>query len=185
VTSAALAPDAVVELCAFQVGDEEYLIDIHRIREILQLVPITPVPAAPPFVEGVADLRGEVIPVVDVRKRLGLEPRGGVGGKLLVVNVGGQMLGLLVDAVVEVVRTTRSRIGPPPALVTGGARLFLGVCGAGKGTRAPATDPQRAAPASRGAAPAKLRLLLNVKALLTPGPLMASPGDAPEGTKPP
>ena len=66
--------DPVVELCAFRVGDEEYVIDLRRVREILNLTEITAVPKAPEGIEGVMNVRGHVIPVVDVRKRLGVVP---------------------------------------------------------------------------------------------------------------
>ena len=153
--------DGVVELCAFRVGEEEYVIDLRRIREILQPTPITPVPRAPEGIEGVMNVRGEVIAVVDVRKRLGLIPRAGGRSKVLVVDIAGRVLGLIVDGVIEVVRTTRAAIGPSP-LIASGPRLFLGVCGArearsGASSRVPA-----------GRAPRRLRLLLNVKALLEP-----------------
>lgn len=149
--------DHLVELCAFRVGSEEYVIDLRRIREILQPLPVTPIPRSPEFLEGVMNLRGEAIPVVDVRKRLGT-PAASARPKVLVVNVAGRLLGLLVDAVSEVVRIPRSAIGPPPLLAAAGPRLFLGVCGA----------RDRHAGAPPGGAPERLRLLLNVKALLEP-----------------
>jgi len=154
--------DPIIELCVFRVGEEEYAIDLRRMREILQPLPITPVPRAPEFVEGVVNLRGEVIPVVDVRKRLGLPARPGGRPKVLVVNVAGRVLGLVVDGVSGVIRLARSAIGPPPPLLAAsGARLFLGVCGAGEGRGGSGR-------AARGPAPQRLRLLLNVKALLLP-----------------
>ena len=152
------------ELCVFRVGEEEYAIDLRRIREILQPLPVTPVPRAPEFIEGVMDLRGEVVPVVDVRERLGLALRPvGDKAKLLVVNVAGRVLALRVDAVLEVVRLPRSGIGPPPPLLlAGGPRLFLGVC-RGREQR-PGARHGGLRPTSQ-----RLRLLLNVKALLEPG----------------
>ncbi len=159
----AVAPGDAVELCAFRVGEEEYVIDLRRVREILHAGPITAVPRAPEGIEGVMNVRGNVIPVVDVRKRLRVEPRPGSRPKVLVVQVAGRVLGLVVDAVVEVVRTTRSAIGPPPVSIAG-ARLFLGVCGA-----------REARPTGvRLRSVRKLRLLLNVKALLEPD----APADA-------
>jgi chemotaxis signal transduction protein len=117
-------------------------------------------------VDGVVNLRGEVIPVVDVRKRLGLCPRPGARAKVLVVDVAGRTLGLVVDGVSEVVRLPRSDIGPPPVLVAAaGPRLFLGVCGVGGERRAPGSAGTRAP--VKGA-PERLRLLLNVKALFEP-----------------
>jgi purine-binding chemotaxis protein CheW len=159
--------DAPAQLCTFRVAGEDYAIDIMRVREIISPLPVTPVPRAPPFVEGVFRLRGEVIPVLDVRKRFGL-PAGAATRKTkyLIVNVAGRRLGLIVDEVCEVLRLRRGEIRPAPALVgDGGPRFFLGVCGgdgAGAGGR------------RGGAGPSRLRLLLNVKALLDP----AIPGEA-------
>jgi purine-binding chemotaxis protein CheW len=169
--------DPVVELCAFRVGDEEYVLDVRRVREIVQPLPVLPVPRAPEWMEGVVNLRGEVVPVLDVRRRLGLPaaPRTR-RTKLLVVTVGGRVIALLVDGVSEVVRVARSGIGPPPGVATGGARLFLGVCGARGTAPRPGREDE-----GRTAAP-RLRLLLNVKALLEPVPLApaaAPPPDAP------
>jgi len=154
-----------VQLCTFRIGGEDYALDIMRVKEIIQPQPITPVPRAPAFVEGVVRLRGEVIPVVDVRKRFGLAPAPATRKtKFLVVQVAGRRLGLVVDEVCEVLRLARADIRPPPLLVgLEGPRFFLGVCGgdvAGGGRR--------------GAAAGRMRLLLNVKALLDP----AQPGEA-------
>lgn len=148
-------PDAErVQLCTFRVGGEDYALDIMRVREVIHPLPVTPVPRAPVFVEGVARLRGDVVPVVDVRKRFGLPaspptPR----TRFLVVVVGRRRLALVVDEVCEVVRLPRSAIRPAPALVRLDApRFFLGVCGG----------------PDRHGGPERLRLLLNVKALLEP-----------------
>jgi purine-binding chemotaxis protein CheW len=148
--------DPLAQLCTFRIGGEDYAIDIMRVREILHPLPITPVPRAPPFVEGVFRLRGDVIPVVDVRKRLALPPGAGTRkSRFLVVNVAGRRIALVVDEVREVLRLPRSEIRPAPSLGTTGPRFFLGVCGG-----------ERSGPA--------LRLLLNVKALLDP----SIPGEA-------
>ncbi len=162
----AAPPSQVVELCAFRVGSEEYVLDLRRIREILQPLPVTPIPRGPEFLEGVMNLRGEAIPVVDVRKRLGAAPSS-ARPKVLVGNVAGRLLGLLVDAVSEVLRIPRSAIGPPP-LLAAGPRLFLGVCGA--------RERHAASPPGAGARE-RLRLLLNVKALLEPAAPAAAPRD--------
>jgi purine-binding chemotaxis protein CheW len=179
--------DALVELCAFLVGQEEYVLDIRRIREIVQPLPVTAVPRAPAWMEGVIDLRGEVLPLLDVRKRLGLAPRtSSRRAKILVVNVAGRVLGLLVDGVSEVVRIPRSAIGPPPALMpaAGGARLFLGVVGsrAAAGQVRPGRSsrpaPARVGRGRGGSAVERLRLLLNVKALIDPSVAAAPAGAA-------
>jgi purine-binding chemotaxis protein CheW len=174
--------DPIVELCAFRVGDEEYVIDIRRIREIVQPLPVTAVPRAPEWMDGVVNLRGEVVPVLDVRTRLGLPARlPSRRTKLLIVHVGGRVLALVVDGVSEVVRIPRSEIGPPPAMDGGGVRLFLGVCGARPPPPAPVARGTPAG-AREGRAPgaSRLRLLMNVKALLEPSALLrtrGSPGE--------
>lgn len=150
---------ALAQLCTFRVGGEDYAIDIMRVREIIPPLPVTPVPRAPPFVEGVIRLRGDVIPVLDVRRRLGLDVQPpNRKTKVLIVKVAGRRLGLVVDEVTEVVRIPRAEIRPAPALVDGhGSRFFLGVCGGEGG-----------ASGGRRGASARLRLLLNVRALLDP-----------------
>ena len=154
------AADPLAQLCTFRIGGEDYAVDIMRVREIIHPLPITPVPRAPSFVEGVVRLRGDVIPVIDVRKRLALPATAPTRkSRFLVVNVAGRRIALVVDEVREVLRLPRSEIRPAPSLGTAsGPRFFLGVCGGGD------------RPGTRGGA---LRLLLNVKALLDP----AVPGE--------
>ena len=160
------AAGAEVQLCTFRVGGEDYALDIMRVQEIIRPMPITPVPRAPAFLEGVIRLRGEVIPVVDVRKRFGLPVApAGPRTRYLVVRVAGRRLALVVDEVCEVLRVHRGDLRAAPELVGLDApRFILGVCG-GEG----------AAPAGRrGGDASRLRLLLNAKALLDP----ATPGEA-------
>ncbi len=161
---AAPAADALVQLCSFRIGGEDYAVDLMRVREIIHPLPITPVPRAPASVEGVVRLRGEVVPVLDVRKRLGV-PAAPPSRKtrFLIVNVARRRIGLVVDEVCEVLRLPRRDLRPAPPLHEEGApRFFLGACG-GEG-----------APAGRRGGAARLRLLLDVKALLDP----AVPGEA-------
>ena len=150
-----------VELCTFRVGGEDYAVDIMRVREIINPLPVTPVPRAPRFIEGVVRLRSEIIPVVDVRKRFGLPALAPTRKtKFLVVRIGGRRLALVVDEVTEVVRLARSEIRPAPAFADDGApRFFLGVCGG------EAASPRGGQPGARRGT-GRLRLLLNVRALL-------------------
>jgi purine-binding chemotaxis protein CheW len=144
--------DPVVELCAFQVGSEEYAIDIRRVREVASPLEIRPVPLASEIIEGVTDLRGEIVPVVDVRKRLAVPPGPPTRKtRFLVVRVGRRVVALVVDGVLEVMRIPRSSIRLAAGLTDPEApRLFLGVCGG---------------PSSGGG---RLKLLLDVRALLEP-----------------
>lgn len=151
--------EAFLELVAFRVGSEEYAVDVRRVREVVAPLPIRRMPRIPEFMEGVVDLRGEVIPVVDVRRRFGL-PAGTPTRKtkLMVVHLGPSPVGLVVDAVLEVVRVPRASVRPAPPMAGRDAPgLFLGVVGGRAVTRAGR---------ERRASPAGLRFLLNVKALV-------------------
>ena len=152
------SPEA--QLCTFRVAGEDFAIDIMRVREIIPPAPLTPVPEAPPHIAGVLRLRGEVVPVVDLHGRLGLPPAApSRRARYVVVKVAGRLLGLMVDEVCEVLRLPRSELRPAPAAIDSkGTRLFLGVCEGERG----------AGRAGRRGGPGRLRLLLNVKALLDP-----------------
>jgi len=110
-----------LQLVSFLLGNEEFGADILMIQEIIRLVPITRVPKAPPFVEGVINLRGKVIPIIDLRKRLNLEidKESGRSTRIIVVQVGGKTTGFIVDAVSQVLRIPTSTIEPPPDVVAG------------------------------------------------------------------
>ncbi len=119
----------VVQLTAFRVGTEEYVVDIMRVREIIRPVPVTKVRKGPKYVEGVINLRGEVIPVVDLRRRFDLPVQEHESRKIIILLVEGRTIGLIVDGVTEVARIPRRDIRPAPGLLTGeDAPYFLGVC---------------------------------------------------------
>jgi purine-binding chemotaxis protein CheW len=121
--------DEVVQLAAFRVGGEEYVVDIRRVREIIRVVPITPVRKGPQFVEGVINLRGSVIPIIDLRRRFELPQEESPQRKIIIMSIDGRVLGLMVDAVTEVVRVPRGSIRPAPGLLEAArAPYFLGVC---------------------------------------------------------
>ncbi len=119
----------LVQLTAFRVGDEEYVVDIMRVREIIRPLPVTKVRRGPRFVEGVINLRGEVIPIVDLRRRFELPCDEGTERKIVILSVEGRVVGLVVDAVTEVVRAAKDTIRPAPGLFEAHqAPYFLGVC---------------------------------------------------------
>jgi purine-binding chemotaxis protein CheW len=128
-------PDAagvpMVQLVVFRVGTEEYGLDILRIKEIINPLRITPVPRAPAFVEGVVELRGTIVPVVDMRKRFDL-PATPLGrrGKYVIVGIMGRVVGLVVDGVAETLRVPRPDVKSPPELFADAlaAEFFDGVC---------------------------------------------------------
>ncbi len=119
-----------IQLACFQLGDDYYAVDIMRVREIIRPQKLTALPKAPPFVEGVINLRGTVIPVMDLRQRFALPARSNrQGAKLLIVAAFRCMIGLVVDEVTEVVTVPAHDIKPPPEMMMGvGSEYLIGVC---------------------------------------------------------
>ncbi len=110
----------LLQLVSFNIGDEEFAVDILRVQEIIRIVEITKVPKSPPFVEGVINLRGKVIPIIDLRKRFNLEERKTTKEtRIIVVDIDGKVIGLIVDSVSEVLRLPSDTIEPPPPIVAG------------------------------------------------------------------
>jgi purine-binding chemotaxis protein CheW len=113
-------PDLQKSLVGFVVGDVVYAVGISSVREIVNPVPLTELPHAPPAVAGVMDHRGEVVPVVDLRARFGLPPNVDARrSKWILVDVGGRTVGLAVDRVTDVFGTAGSDIKPAPTLGRG------------------------------------------------------------------
>jgi purine-binding chemotaxis protein CheW len=118
--------DAVVEYLCFRVSDELYAVNIMEIKEIIRPREATEVPRAPFFISGVLSLRGLIIPVFDMRKRLGLPPvQEGGKERIVVVKQAEGFCGILVDEVVQVVRIPVSTIEPAPAVLEGIDRDFV------------------------------------------------------------
>lgn len=110
----------LLQLVSFKLGEEEFAVDILLVQEINRMAEITLVPKAPAFVEGVINLRGKIIPVVNLRARFGLAGAGtGAEARIVVVNVENRVLGLLVDSVSEVLRLPAHTIEPPPSFASG------------------------------------------------------------------
>lgn len=103
-----------VQLVVFTIGTEEYGIEVNQVQEIIKLLPITRVPRSPDFIEGAINLRGNVIPVVNVHHRLGLEKRENTEKtRIIVVEVQRNSVGLIVDQVLEVLYLSQSAFEPP------------------------------------------------------------------------
>jgi len=113
-------PDELLQLVSFNIGREEFGVDILKVQEINRMITITKVPNSPDFVEGVINLRGRVIPVVDLRIRLGMEKiEYGKNTRIIVVEIEGKTIGFIVDSVSEVLRIPKSITEPPPTIVAG------------------------------------------------------------------
>ncbi len=112
--------DKEEQLVVFDLGEEVYGIDISRVQEIIRMQSITQVPGAPSFVEGVINLRGKIIPVVDLHRRFGLPPADSTkASRIVVVETDGHTIGMVVDAVSEVLRIPGDCIEPPSPIVAG------------------------------------------------------------------
>ncbi|RME26985.1 MAG: chemotaxis protein CheW [Candidatus Zixiibacteriota bacterium] len=109
-----------LQLVSFNIGSEEFGVDILKVQEINRMVEITKVPQAPHYVEGVINLRGKVIPIVDLRKRFNMELKEpDKNTRIVVVDISGNIIGMIVDAVSEVLRLPAGTIEPPPEIATG------------------------------------------------------------------
>ena len=123
--------EQLMQLVGFTIGNEQFGVDILMVQEIIRAAPITQVPNSPDFVEGVINLRGNIIPVVELRKRLNLyEESSDQDTWILILDIDGKVTGFIVDAVSKVIKILGSSIEPPPDLVVAGLenQYIHGVC---------------------------------------------------------
>ena len=120
------APDAdekKIELLAFKLSNEEYVLDINRIKEIIRPVEITRVPRVPLYIKGIISLRGVIVPVYNLKNRLGLleanEFSNDSQKRILIVNFDEELIGIIVDAVTGVVKINEDIIEPTPQIIKG------------------------------------------------------------------
>ncbi len=110
----------LMQLVTFSIDDEEFGVDILKVQEIIRTMEITKVPRAPEFVEGVINLRGKVIPIIDLRRRFGLVTRDhDKDTRIIVIDISDMIVGFVVDSVSEVLRIPSSTVEPPPPVVAG------------------------------------------------------------------
>ena len=108
------------QVVVFDLSGETYALDILHVHEIIRIQPVTPVPGAPEYIEGLINLRGRVVPVVDLRKRFGLRAREiGDRSRIIVVQVSDDIVGVVVDAVSEVISVSPDLVEPAARVVTG------------------------------------------------------------------
>jgi purine-binding chemotaxis protein CheW len=118
-----------LQLASFRLGDNHFAVDIMRIREIVLPQPLSGMPRPSRVLDGMINLRGTVIPVVNLRTRFEMEQRFGGAGKLMIISVGGRPVALAVDDVEEVVSVPVRTIVPPPEIADGvGGEYLVGVC---------------------------------------------------------
>jgi purine-binding chemotaxis protein CheW len=114
------------ELIAFRLGDQEFCVDIMSVRDIRGWTPTTPLPHSSTYVKGVINLRGAVLPVVDLADRLGFEPAEPSARHVIIITqVGNQTIGLLVDAVSDILTVNAGSIQATPNVASELARSFM------------------------------------------------------------
>jgi purine-binding chemotaxis protein CheW len=114
------------EFVAFRVGAQEFCVDIMGVREIRGWTPATPLPHAPPYVRGVINLRGAVLPIVDLSMRFGLGPTEPTPRSvIIVVHIHQQVVGLLVDAVSDILTSSEASMQPTPDIASDMAKTFV------------------------------------------------------------
>ena len=119
----------VVDVLGVTLAEENYGIDIRQVKEIIPKREITPVPKQPNYVEGIVDLQGTIIPIIDLKKRFGLDSTALKKPRIVIVESNERLVGLLVDAVSEVTRVPTDRVHAPPSITTGiGSGYLRGIC---------------------------------------------------------
>ncbi|MGI9862435.1 chemotaxis protein CheW [Moorella naiadis] len=109
-----------VQLVVFQLAGETYGVEINHVQEIIRLQAITEIPRTPAFVEGVINLRGRIIPILDMHKRFHLPAAEATNNtRIMVVELGEMTVGMIVDSVSEVLRLPADSIEPPPPMISG------------------------------------------------------------------
>lgn len=115
-----------MQIVSFKNGNEEFGINIMRVKEIIRIQNITKVPQMPGYIEGIINLRGIVLPVIDLRKRFELPAKDYTEQtRIVVVDIEGRIVGFIVDSVHEVLRLTEEQIGPAPEIIAGISRKYL------------------------------------------------------------
>jgi len=120
------------QIVVFKLGGEDYGIEINQVREIIRKREITPVPRQPDYVEGVINVRGTIIPVINLKKRFGLPDDPSTQPHTIIVESGEGLVGILVDSVSEVIRVPQDRIHHPPSVsMEANSRYLRGICRVG------------------------------------------------------
>lgn len=110
--------DELVQLVSFMLADEEYGVEVLKVREIIRMPTITKMPNVPQHIEGIINLRGKVIPIISMRRRFNLmNDENSSQTRIIIMDVAGSLTGFIVDSVSEVIRIHSSEIQPPPSMV--------------------------------------------------------------------
>ena len=111
----------LTQLVTFHIANEEYGVDVISVREIIRMTSITHMPNTQHDVEGIINLRGKVIPIINLRRKFGMmETESNSQTRIIVMDISDELIGFVVDSVSEVIRISASEIQPPPTAVSGG-----------------------------------------------------------------
>lgn len=114
------------QMISFNIGEDDYGVNIQTVKEVIRKREITRLPKAPAFVKGVINLRGVVIPIIDLRDRFGMEQRESTDmTRVIVAEVDGRPIGMVVDSVSHVIRIAQDQIEPPPEMDGGISEEYL------------------------------------------------------------
>ncbi|RKX51957.1 MAG: chemotaxis protein CheW [Thermotoga sp.] len=116
-----------LKVVTFNIGDGEYALDINYIESVVDMLPITRVPEAPHEVEGIINLRGEVMPLINSSKLLGVESRAESKGKIIILNYKNRKFGFLVDEIREVIDVSEEDVEPVDERIGVGGRYIDGI----------------------------------------------------------
>jgi len=126
--------DSQFQLVTFQLGEELYGVDIMDVKEIVKIQPVRPIPNAPYYVEGIFNLRKEIIPVISLHKRFRLkeivreEGDEDYEGGFTILNIDGSKIGIIIDRIARVVTISADEVKPPPQMLSGiGSEYIHGV----------------------------------------------------------
>src|SRR5271169_303212 len=114
------------QFISFSIGEEEYGLELLRVKEVIRVREITWLPKAPSFVKGIINLRGDVIPIIDLRDKFGLPAKGNTAmTRVVVVEMEGRLMGMVVDSASQVVRIHADQIDPPPPVLGSFSQEFI------------------------------------------------------------
>lgn len=115
-----------IKVIVFRLDTEEYGVDVQQVKSIERMEYITRVPNTPSFVKGVINLRGVIIPIIDLRNRFGIEEKAyGEATRIIIVHIEEMEVGLIVDAANDVIDISEGQIEPPPKVVGGVEAVYL------------------------------------------------------------
>ena len=124
--AAAIMTGTAAQYLTFTLGQEEYAVDILKVQEIRGYDAVTRVPDAPDYIKGVINLRGTVLPIIDLGARFGLETSEPTARHVIMVaHIGGRMVGLLVDAVSDILQMSEAAVQPTPDVASDSVKTFV------------------------------------------------------------